>query len=138
MCSSDLVAEANAYALAANHTSDLGTYDEAELLAMMQETQIDPALWEATSYTEGDLLDAQRWVDMASGSTLDPMAEWAGMPEFKQDNLMSKFHVVVHFATDEARDDFFKTIGRESHPSMWWPAYDGLVTSDRSEQFVEG
>ena len=51
------VAEANAYALAANHTSDLGTYDEAELLAMMQSVYLnDVSMFEATSYSESDLL----------------------------------------------------------------------------------
>jgi site-specific DNA-methyltransferase (adenine-specific) len=53
------VAEANAYALAANHTSDLGTYDEAELLAMMQSVYLnDVSMFEATSYSESDLLGA--------------------------------------------------------------------------------
>ncbi len=53
------VAEANAYALAANHTSDLGTYDEADLLAMMQSVYLnDVSMFEATSYSESDLLGA--------------------------------------------------------------------------------
>jgi len=53
------VAEANAYALAANHVSDLGTYDEAELLAMMQSVYLnDVSMFEATSYSESDLLGA--------------------------------------------------------------------------------
>ena len=49
-------ATAKAYALADNHTSQLGSFDETDLAQMMADVNdVDPGLLEAASYTEADL-----------------------------------------------------------------------------------
>lgn len=46
---------AKAFALADNRTADLGTYDEADLAALLSEVAADPELLAAASYSEADL-----------------------------------------------------------------------------------
>jgi hypothetical protein len=79
------VEEANAYALAANHTSDLGTYDERDLLSMA--VSVDPVLLEAASYTDEDLDNLRRkfnvTVHFATDEACDSFFELIDRPRRK-------------------------------------------------------
>ncbi len=129
---------AEAYALAANRTSELGTNDNSDLLAMLlRVTSADTELLAAASYGHDDLADILRRIETDAAPPLDPFAEWEGMPAFTQNDMMSKFHVVVHFASDEDCDNFFETIDRQRRSSMWWPSGRGLEVGAFGEQYVE-
>ncbi len=59
---------AKAFALADNRTSDLGTYDDRDLLAMLQSIERDePELLEAASYSEDDLAALMLSLDAPEG-----------------------------------------------------------------------
>ena len=63
--------------------------------------------------------------DDGSGmSATDRLAEWAGMPEFSQDDQTSWKQVIVHFNTPEDLEAFSKLIGQTLTPktrSIWYP-----------------
>lgn len=50
-------ATAAAFALADNRTSDLGTYDDMDLAALLEQVALDPELLLATGYQQHDLQD---------------------------------------------------------------------------------
>lgn len=115
--------EGIAAGLALNHTSRLGFDDPASLADMLRRIyETDAELMAATSYDEGDL---NALLARLEGST-DPLREWAGMPDYSQDDLNSVFHVTVHFATAADADGFFEMIDRPKRSSMWWPQRDDL------------
>jgi Predicted transcriptional regulators len=63
---------AKAFALADNRTSDLGTYDDSDLLAMLQSIERDePELLAAASYSEDDLAALMLSLDAPEGAGTD-------------------------------------------------------------------
>lgn len=60
-------------------------------------------------------------------NTFDPNAEWQGMPEFQQDDLMAAHRVVVNFKTTEDLEAFEQLInqsiprGVRNAGSIWYP-----------------
>lgn len=60
--------------------------------------------------------------------------EWQGMPEFVQDNLTAFRSILVHFANQEAIDDFTKLIKQnitDKTPSLWFPKAEILKCADK-------
>jgi hypothetical protein len=54
----------------------------------------------------------------------DPAKEWDGMPEHHQDDLTSYRSLVVHFADQEALDEFARLLGQDipdKAPFIWFP-----------------
>ena len=81
---------AAAFALADNRTSDLGTYDRADLLALLTTVAVDTELLNATSYTAADI------AAIADGGRT------TGAGEDESDQLHSNWSVVV-LCRDEAQ-----------------------------------
>jgi hypothetical protein len=107
-----------------------------ELVAVLGDlAAVEGGLLEVTGYSDDDLIDLLRQVDGAGGGH-DPYAEWVGMPDYEQNNRLSPYRVMVHFATTEDADDFFATIERPRAASMWWPQHDGLPSSDNANVVV--
>jgi len=53
----------------------------------------------------------------------DPLAEWAGMPEFEQKNIAHR-SIIVHFETQEAVEAFEKLVEQElptGRKFIWYP-----------------
>ena len=50
--------------------------------------------------------------------------EWQNMPEFVQEDLKSRFQIIVHFETEEDVAAFAEKIGQKVYPttrSIWYP-----------------
>jgi len=66
--------------------------------------------------------------DDGSGMThAERLAEWAGMPEYEQQNLTPHKTIFVHFKNDEDVAAFAKAIGQAFTPrtkSIWFPVAD--------------
>jgi ParB family chromosome partitioning protein len=80
---------AQAFALADNRTSDLGTYDRDSLLALLESVAVSPEDLAATSYTEADIAAIRSNGTQAPG-------------EDESDQLHSNWSVVV-LCRDEAQ-----------------------------------
>jgi hypothetical protein len=62
--------------------------------------------------------------DGSGMSATERLAEWAGMPEFTQDDQTSWKQVIVHFNTPEDLEAFAKLVGQTLTPktrSIWFP-----------------
>jgi hypothetical protein len=66
---------AKAYALADNRTADLGGYDDAALVAMLTDVQMDPELFGATGFSQDD------YDELAGNVAFDPVATTARLDQ---------------------------------------------------------
>jgi hypothetical protein len=66
--------------------------------------------------------------------TIDPMAEWSGMPEFESENQKPYRTILVHFENDADVDDFAKLVGQQILPKtkyLWVPRQEIKVSDDK-------
>jgi len=116
-------AAARAYAIDSNNLTmtggDFNAWDMARLWDEEGYLDILRGLGEADSLpvsVDGeDLSDLLRMVT-------DPMAEWEGMPEFEQEDILgSALTCIVRFRTEEDRDDFERLLGvKLNHMGETW------------------
>jgi len=145
---SDTDAEAKAFALADNRTSELGTYDDDALIAMIQEVRAeDAALLASASYTDDDLASLLASTLDASGPE-DDAAEDAGLSLGGHATMkLSDRFMVPPFTVMNARYKWWQDrkqawadlgieseLGREDKPRTWnlAPAPGGAGTIARS------
>jgi len=113
--------EARRILLADNRTSDLGTYDDAELLDLLQQLDAEVGL-DGIGYAEDDVAALARLVAMGTYGKVDHAGEWVDMPEFSSDNLpTAHMRVSVHIHTEEDVASFFAAIGKPRRSVIWWP-----------------
>lgn len=89
------------------------------------------------------LLDVSAGVDLSSlwydfeiakltgeGEVSDPIAEWAGMPEFENEEAMGAMYTIkVHIASDADFAEFARLMGQtvpKENKSIWYPKREGL------------
>ena len=125
-----------AFAIADNRSTDLSSFNAAILTEQLGELEIAQFDLEAVGFTPSDLERLNRVSQSSVEDGFDPFAEWTGMPEYKQEDLESKFSATVHFPDEDARNEFFELLGIEPKKSFWWPESDGLVGSTQQEQYV--
>ena len=106
-------AQARAYALADNRTSELGEWDFLVLAEQI----------EALGELGFDLVQDYDFAPPTPPT--DAVEEWTNMPEYTSENLQSVFHTTVHFPSDADAEAFFAKIGRPKQKSFWWPDSDG-------------
>lgn len=125
---------AERYVIASNRVGEVGGWDEPLLRDLLN----DLDTFYGTGYDADDLIDlaARLEADAEPGEGTDPYAAWEGMPEFVQPNKQGAAQVIVHFATMEDADDFFRTIDRPRQAIMWWPQHDGHVPNVVDEEYV--
>ena len=121
--------------LADNRTSDLGSYDDKELAALLSKVADNDTL-SGTGYEQADLDALLRNLEAADHPPVVADDEWTGMPNFEQDDLNSAYHTTIHFASDDDADKFFEHIGQPKSKSTWWPENDGHVGSTLHDEFV--
>lgn len=116
-------AEAARIMVADNRASDLGTYDDAALLELLQELTEETAdALSGTGYSDEDLEQLARLVSYESLGQVDAIAEWVDMPEFSSENLPpGEYRCTVRFHTMADADQFFALIGREKRTVVFWP-----------------
>jgi hypothetical protein len=103
----------------------LSVYDPITAMAVLDREALDSLLRDVS--TDETALQALL-NDIAATAglvpSLDPMAEWGGMPAFEQPDAMPHRTVSVHFADDEAVADFARLVGQpltEQTKSLWHP-----------------
>lgn len=105
-------------AIADNRTNELSEFDPSVVARIAAEINLDD-FWRENELD--DLLAGVKSLDF------DPRDEWAGMPEFHQDDLMPEHRVVVNFATTEAMEEFESLVkqpmprGVKNAGSIWFP-----------------
>jgi hypothetical protein len=122
--------DAEAYLIADNRASDLGTYDYAILADLLRDVKDRDDL-AATLYSTADL-------DLILSRTAADTADdpWDGMPEYQQDDVQPYSRVTVSFLDAAAEEEFFRMIDRPVRKSLWWPHDDGHVGSSQSVEWV--
>jgi hypothetical protein len=122
--------------LADNRTSDLGDYDDGVLATLLHEFSADKELLLGMGYDYGYVEDLLRVVNGLQKEGTNPMDEWVDMPEFEQEDKMSAYKTVIHFATEKDADDFFTLIERTKQSNMWYPEHDGHTGADAEHHYV--
>jgi hypothetical protein len=125
------------YAVADNRMGQLGSFDLALLADATSRLQAaDPALLLASGYDDAAYRELAASAEALRGARVDdPAGEWAGMPDYDNEDLRSAYKVIVHFREKEDADRFFELIGvprptgghAAGHgvPGVWWPEWDG-------------
>jgi len=121
--------------LADNKTNDLASYDDEQLVEILQELSAADNL-AGSGYSENDLRVLLASMSKLEADQIDAFAEWSGMPEYESADMNSVFRVVIHFATSDDSEAFFNLIERPKKTSMWWPEHDGHIGSNVNEVYV--
>ena len=122
--------------LADNRTSDLGDYNDGVLATLLHEFSADDELLQGMGYDYGYVEDLLRLVNGLQDDGTDSFEEWTDMPEFEQEDKMSAFRTVIHFATEKDADDFFELIERTKQSNMWYPEHDGHTGAAPDHHYV--
>lgn len=112
-------ARARAYAIADNRTSELSSWDGEALIEALREIRDDSIDLDTVGFSDFDL---ERL--LVGPGEADPNAEWAGMPEFDQQDKTAARQIVMNFKSDEDARAFGELIGQsvtDKTRSLWYP-----------------
>jgi hypothetical protein len=133
-------ADAERVLLSLNRVSERGGWKQDELAAMLADLAASDDGLDGTGYEPVDLDALIAQIGTASGDAVDAAHEWnrGGMPHFTSDNLMSDFHVTVHFRSPDDYEAFLLLLdaGRPVNKSMWWPESDGHKGCDLGQEYA--
>jgi hypothetical protein len=125
------------FAVADNRMGQLGSFDLSLLAdATARLEAADPALLLASGYDDAAYRELVAAANALRGTEVtDPAAEWAGMPDYENEDLRGAYKVIVHFRVKEDAARFFEVLGVDppsgghaaGHgvPGIWWPTHDG-------------
>jgi hypothetical protein len=120
-----------AFALADNRLSDLASYDNTDLLAMLAEVSDLTGV----GYDSDDIETLERLsATYGEDAPLDPYGMWEGMPGYESANRQAAFTCTFHFLTMEDADEFFGIIDRPKRRVNFYPNEDGFKGSDVTSQ----
>ena len=107
--------DATAYAIADNRTGELAEWDAEALAETLRALKDEGFDLDATGYAIGevDALIGQLNAGFGGEAVDDPAGEWEGMPEFEHEDKEPFRTIVVHFADEEAVQNFAQTVGQE-------------------------
>ncbi len=131
-------AEADAFGLADNHTSDLGSYDNEALLALLQEVQAaDVDLLAATSFDDEDLAALVRANRNFKYVALDPED---GSPPLSQVGDLWLLGPHRLLCGDSTAEENLRTLMGRAKPQMVWtdPPYGMNLDTEYSKTHQEG
>lgn len=100
-----------------NRASDLAVYDDGALEAVLLELKASGLGLAGTGYDESFLSSIE--------ARLHPIETILPKQEVSADGVISAFHCVVHFASEDDTRAFFAMIGQERSRAIWWPATNG-------------
>ena len=118
-----------AYRLADNKLALLSSWDEQLLsieLADLQTLGLDDLI-ELTGFTENE-------IETLGAPDNDPIAEWVGMPEFRQNSAAAFKTIVVHFKDASAVLAFAELVKQTITSKtrfLWYPQQELLRQSDK-------
>jgi hypothetical protein len=109
--------------VADNRTADLGSYDSAAMLQLLDELlEGSEELLSGTGYSADDREVLERLVGYEALGKVDALAEWVDMPEFSSENLpQGEYRATFRFQTLADADSFFAMIGRDRRTVVFWP-----------------
>jgi hypothetical protein len=114
-------AQVKAYRIADNRSHEDSEWDKDYLAEEIRELLGVSYEMELTAFEPYEL----RALTGETSSANDATSEWAGMPEFKQDDEMPHRRLIVNFASDAAVAKFAKAIGQTLSSDakyIWFPA----------------
>jgi hypothetical protein len=80
-----------------------------------------------TGFSEGELKNIMGWTPGGN----DPAAEWQGMPECENEDLLAKISIKVNFKSDDDLREFEEVVGQKvpmNIKSIWYPAVQRAPT----------
>ena len=101
-------------ALFDNRTAELADWNVEQIVADLENGLDLDGIW-----NDNELAQL-----MGNFDPTDPLAEWDGMPEFKQDDLSAFRTILVHFNSQEDVDAFAQLVGQtitEKTRYIWYP-----------------
>jgi ParB-like chromosome segregation protein Spo0J len=107
-----------AFAVADNRTAELSTWDDAALLEVLEELRTDVQTLDAMGFSD---LEVER---IAMKGPTDADAEWAGMPDFDQQDKTAQRQLIVNFKNAKDYAAFGKLIKQklsDKTRSIWYP-----------------
>lgn len=110
-----------AYILADNKLALNAGWDEELLRLELGDLQLQGIDIELTGFSEADL--STLFLEVEEGET-DALAEWEGMPEFKQEDKTAYRSIHIHFACQDHVDQFAELIGQkitDKTRMVWFP-----------------
>lgn len=128
-------AEAMAFIIAVNRAPELGGWNTPkleEVLLSLGKMGTENLI--GTGYDDDDVHRLLARPNIQNG-VVDPEAEWAGMPEFNQQDKTSWRSLIVHFKDAAALEAFSKLIGQpltEKTRSVWHPAAEIETYADKA------
>lgn len=123
------IAKEKALNLALNKIS--GTWDLEALKIFIEDLDFKELDIDLTGFCEAEIQEIN--LEKVIGET-DPNEEWKGMPNFKQDDITSHRHIIVHFRNATDVESFFALIGdRDTGKtvSIWWPKKENRDTESK-------
>lgn len=114
-------ADAHLLALADNKLNEVAEWDDAAVARILSDYGLDDAEiagWDSAA------LDKMAADLVGSTGVNDPAAEWAGMPEFVQEDKTAFRSIPVHFKDQTAVDAFAALVGQtitEKTRFLWFP-----------------
>jgi hypothetical protein len=119
--------------LADNRTSDLGTYDNAALVQLLDHLASTDAGLGGTGYSTeayGDLLASFSTSASPAAAANDPAAEWEGMPEYEDEDKRPFRSLHLHFRSESDVSDFRAIVGQDFTDEAKWIWHPRQVRND--------
>lgn len=118
-------ADAHLLALADNKLNEKAEWDDAEVGRILSEYGLEDAALAGWDSAELDKMAADLAGGGKGGGANDPDAEWAGMPEFVQEDKTAFRSILVHLDSPETVRAFLALIGQpdlsEKAKFTWYP-----------------
>lgn len=121
-------AQKRAYRIADNQLGLTSEWDMEFLKIELKDLSLEGFNMELTGFEDMQL------VSFISGAPTDPNAEWAGMPEFEQQNKQAFRTIPIHFKDQEAVDKFAKAIRQKITANtrfVWFPEIEIECYADK-------
>ena len=110
-------ATATAFGVMDNQSALLADWDMPQLKDLLQELDTGDFDMDLTGF------GAEEIEDLMTQYHFDPTQEWAGMPEYGQEDALGR-RIVVHFATEDAVTEFARLVQQpiaEKTRYIWFP-----------------
>lgn len=127
-------AEAHLLALADNKLNEFAEWNDAQVATILSDFGLPDADLAGWTSAELDKIASALAGGGLNGGANDPQEEWAGMPEFVQEDKTSFRSVIVHFKSQDDVDAFAELIEQrltDKTKSVWFPEAEIETYADK-------
>lgn len=127
-------AEAHLLALADNKLNEFAKWNDAQVAAILSDFGLPDADLAGWTSAELDKIASALAGGGLNGGANDPQEEWAGMPEFVQEDKTSFRSVIIHFKSQDDVNAFAELIEQkltDKTKSVWFPAAEIETYADK-------